>query len=248
MSDISKRGPACEEGERGKRGRRGRDGATGPTGPGFAGSAGPTRQIFTADGTYVPTPGVTTVRVLMSGGGGGGGGSAGSIGNQSIGAGGGSGAALDFVLDGPITGGPVVIGAGGAGGIGGVSGSDGTASSVTINATVFTAAPGSGGGSGGPIAGTLATPGGGTLPGSTAVDVVSGDDGAPGIIAGVGNGVGGNGGSGSLGIGGAGGFLSTVDGSPGSGYGAGGGGSFSTTIDRNGGDGAPGVVIVDEYF
>lgn len=40
MADITKRSPACDEGERGKRGPRGHDGADGTTGP--AGATGPT--------------------------------------------------------------------------------------------------------------------------------------------------------------------------------------------------------------
>ena len=264
MTDISKRGPDCDndcEGERGKRGRRGHrghdgsdgsagsDGATGPTGStGTPGSSGPlARQIFTADGIYVPTPGTTKVHVMMSGGGGAGTGSQGSPAGVSVGGGGASGAALDFFIDGggPISGGPVVIGPGGISAIAG--GSAGGPTSVTINTVVYTAAPGSQGGFALRALVTSATISGGTqLPGSSAVDVVSGDNGLPGIVTDLTTGHGGSGAGGAFGIGGRG-SLGPGVGLIGSGYGAGGGGAFSTDTSFIGGDGTAGVVIIDEF-
>lgn len=263
MADIKILEDECD-GERGPRGHRGHrghdgdDGSTGPTGPTGSGSGAPTRQIFTSDGTYVPTPGTTSVRVLMSGGGGAGGGAGTTtpgVTAHSIGGGGGAGAALDFILDGPITGGPVVIGAGGTGNIEN-PGNDGLPSSVTINGTVFTAASGEGGGFA-LVVGTTGVAvafGGITLSGSSAVDIVSGDDGMSGVHGDTTVLAGGNGGSGEFGIGGQGfrGFgSSSGDGLPGSGFGSGGGGAGSTgalgtTPPQTGGSGAPGVVIIEE--
>jgi hypothetical protein len=171
------------------------------------------------------------------------------VGGVSVGGGGGSGAALNFFIDGggPITGGPVVIGAGGIGGLG-LVGSPGAPTSVTINAIVYTAAPGNGGGLAFSAAGTATAQGGNTQAGSSAVDVVSGESGLPGIgVAGSSLvAIGGNGAGGEFGIGGSG---STGDGngSAGSGFGSGGGGSVSSTVDQSGGDGTAGVVIIDEF-
>jgi hypothetical protein len=243
MAEIKILEDACERGPRGRRG------PTGPTGP--AGPVAQSRQVFTTDGTYVPTPGTTSVQVRMCGGGGAGGGSLGSVAGVSVGGGGGSGAALDFFVDdgGPITGGPVVVGPGGTGVLG-ATGNDGGSTSVTINAVVYTATPGSGGGIAmsnplGPVAATVA--GGNTLAGSSAVDVVSGACGTPGVATDLNLGQGGTGGGGALGIGGNGGPIFGTNGQVGRGFGSGGGGAGSTTTDQTGGDGAPGVVIIDEF-
>ena len=174
---------------------------------------------------------------------------------NSVGGGGAAGAALDFIIDGPITGGPVVIGAGGAGVVGGAGG-DGSITSVTINAVVYVAAPGQGGSrvsSPSPATPAFAL-GGITLPGSSAVDIVSGDNGMPGsMVSGDSlnlNAVGGHGGSGEFGIGGEA-TTGGGSGSPGQGRGSGGGGAASATAplgtDAAGGDGAPGVVIIEEF-
>ena len=255
MADISKRLPGCahdgergKRGKRGKRGHRGQDGATGPTGPvGPVGPAGPlARQIFTADGTYVPSPGTTKVRVMMCGGGGSGGGAGTAVG-VSVGGGGGAGASLDFFLDGggPITGGPVVIGMGGTGIV--VGGSPGSPTSVTINAVVYTAAPGMGGGTAAnPPPATI--PGGNTLVGSSPVGIVSGESGLPGIVDDLLHGHGGAGAGGGFGIGGNSSII-PGNGLPGSGFGSGGGGAWATqlTLSFVGGDGAPGIVVIDEF-
>lgn len=270
--DCDGEGERGESGERGKRGHRGHDGerghdghdgATGPTGPtgatgptgstgptgqtGPSGGAGFTRQIFTANGVYIPTPGTSRVNVRMSGGGGAGAGAEGGLAGSSAGGGGAAGAALEFVVMGPITGGPVLIGAGETGSTG--SGGSGLPTSVTINATVYEAAPGGGG------VQTASTPiavlaqGGITSDASTAVDIISGDNGMPGgtssnhPLAGA---MGGNGGSGLFGIGGRG-AIGGGDGSAGSGFGSGGGGAATILTDQVGGDGMPGVVIIDEY-
>jgi len=247
MADIKILEDDCDRGERGPRGHRGHDGSTGPTGPtGSTGPTGPTgpagplsRQIFTADDTYVPTPGTTKVQVQMSGGGGDGGDSVGSPGGLSVGGGGGAGAALDFFIDGggSITGGPVVIG--GPGG----------PTSVTINAVVYTATPGQNGGLAfSAIGDPVTAAGGNTSAGSSAVDVVSGESGMPGIVLSTVFGHSGTGAGGEFGIGGNGnGVDSPGNGQAGSGFGSGGGGALSTTASFVGGTGAPGIVIIDEY-
>lgn len=251
MADVNVRADGCDDLPRGRRGRRGHDGPTGPTGP--SGAEALARQIFTTDGTYVPTLGTTRVQVRMCGGGGAGGGSFGQVDGVSVGGGGGSGAALDFVVDGggaPITGGPVVIGAGGVGVLGS-TGSTGGFTTVTVNAVVYSAAPGSGGGTGlsdsfTPNAATVA--GGNTLNLSSAVDVVSGECGTPGIAVSLARGQGGTGAGGEFGIGGNGTEVAnSQDGEAASGFGAGGGGSGSTAASQTGGAGTAGVVVIDEF-
>ena len=187
---------------------------------------------------------------MCGGGGAGGGGNVGT--GNSVGGGGAAGAALDFVINGPIAGGPVVIGAGGLGVLAS-AGAPGGTTSVTINAVVYSAAPGDGGqreNSLSPEVPVFAL-GGFTLPGSSAVGIVSGDNGMqgsmvqdPGLIA-----VGGSGGSGRFGIGGPA-FNSGGNGLPGTGNGSGGSGGRSPFlgVDTIGGDGTSGVVVIDEYL
>lgn len=256
MADIKILTDNCDDeqhGDRGRRGRRGRRGPTGPTGPSSGGDGAQSRQIFTTDDTYVPTPGTTRVEVMMAGGGGAGGGSLGQVSGVSVGGGGGAGAALDFFIDSggvPITGGPVIIGAGGVGALGAAGGAGGF-TTVTINGTVYSAAPGNGGGTAAsdsftPTAATVA--GGNTLNLSSVVDVVSGECGTPGVAVSLARGQGGTGAGGEFGIGGDGtDVLGGLDGGTASGFGAGGGGSGSTTTSQTGGAGAPGIVIIDEF-
>lgn len=133
-------------------------------------------------------------------------------------------------------------------GVGGIAGgaANGTPTSIVINATLYTAAPGSSGAATGTAAANtpVFAQGGITQPGSSAVAIVRGDNGMPGAALGI-NGVGGNGGSGGFGIGGLGTPGNLGTGFPASGFGAGGGGAAG--VDLLGGNGAPGIVIVEEY-
>ncbi len=195
-----------------------------------------TVQTFTASGSWVCPYGVTSITVETWGGGGGGG--AAPV-NSSVGGGGGGGAYL-LITTVPVTFGTnynFIVGAGGAGNSTG-AGANGIASSFN---GMFTASPGTGGGSNASLAsgGTGGT--GGTF---------NGGNGAQGSIAparsgggGGGAGSGGNGGStltnaaGTAGgvDGGAGGtgVTSNTDGGNAAVIGGGGGGAL-----RNGGGGA----------
>ena len=189
-----------------------------------------------------------TVHVMMSGGGGSGGGSLGAPGSRSVGGGGASGAALDFTIESPspITGGPVVIGAGGIGSPAGAQ--SGAPTSVTINGVVFLADRGNPGAIvTGAVGDTLFAAGGNIPPGSSPVVFVTGDNGSLGGYSPA-IGAGGNGGSGAFGIGGRG-FAGGPEGPglPATVFGAGGGGALSLTTSQAGGNGAPGVVIIEEY-
>lgn len=213
------------------------------------------RQIFTTSGTYTPTTGTYRVRVRMVGGGGGGGGATGAA---NVGAGGGAGGYVEAWIDpgAAITGGTVTIGTGGAGGDDtgaypagfGVAGGD---TSAVIQGTTYTAGGGGGGaGSAAPSA-TALTAGGSAGAALSFGDVVAaGAPGSPGIKLSASLCVSGSGGSGPFG-GGGGGVTAGASGWPatnGTGYGSGGsGGSGAASTGYAGGDGAPGLVIIEEY-
>jgi hypothetical protein len=215
------------------------------------------RQRFTANGTYTPTSGTTRVRLRMVGGGGGGGGAAthssASTATGCSGGGGASGTFVEVVLTGsPVTGGSVTIGGAGAGSGGSPTGGTGGDTTITINATLFTAKGGLGGHGG---ASNLSVPntdnGGQNQSGSSSGDFTSGQPGAKGVAlgnAGSDAAVGGRGGSSPLGAGGAGGETFT-SGSAATGFGAGGGGgaNWNNTTGTSGGNGSAGIVIIDEY-
>jgi hypothetical protein len=226
------------------------------------------RQISPLFGTYVPTPGTRRAVVKMCGGGAGGGGVAASGGAAFFGAAGGGGSSgvyfeKNFYFGGAdITGGAAAVGAGGAGGVGGSAGSVGGDTTITIQATVYTA-KGGGGGHKGVHAGDGAFATGtafiqfahGGIPqaGSSAGDFIKADHGgtgcAPGTIL-TSPALGGSGGGGMSGIGGRGGDFNE-NGVDGSGNGAGGGGASSYPAGAqpafNGGAGTEGLIIIDEY-
>lgn len=208
------------------------------------------RQIISANGTYTPTRGTKSVLVRVCGGGGGGGGAQGTA-NGAAGSGGASGTTIELDIVGApnITGGAVVIGAGGTGGASSANGTDGGDTTIVIDGVTYTA---KGGGHGiGSL--TLAPPsvvrGGAPIAGSSA-SVATSTPGYPGINngnAGSDKQVGGSGGCGALGIGGQGGHISE-NGTGGTGFGSGGGGAAEDSgAGKTGGAGAAGVVIIDEY-
>jgi hypothetical protein len=59
--------------------------------------------------------------------------------------------------------------------------------------------------------------------------------------------IGGTGAGGKFGIGGLGASPVPGPGLPGTGFGSGGGGAVSDTVSQAGGNGAPGIVIIDEF-
>ncbi|HBB7874270.1 TPA: hypothetical protein KCN24_003902, partial [Escherichia coli] len=87
--------------------------------------------IFTANGTYTPSPGTKHVKVIVTGGGGGGGGCQGTSGSESVSGGGGGagGTAIGYfaVTESSYA---VTVGAGGSAGVGAVQGGTGGTSII----------------------------------------------------------------------------------------------------------------------
>lgn len=208
-----------------------------------------TKQVFTATGTYTPTAGMLFCKVRGVGGAGGGGGAASSVGGAGAGGGGGGGAYSEVLLTAAQIGASkaVTIGSGGAGGVGNATGSAGTQTSL---GTLMTA-PGGGGGSGGANAAASSGGAGGAAG--------TGDMSVPGGSGGYGEGQAvvtiftfvGYGGRSVLGAGApeyA--FNGSTAGINGSNYGGGGSGSGSWNggSSTTGGNGAPGIVYIDEYI
>ncbi len=214
-------------------------------------------QIFPSGGTYTPSTGTKAVRVRMVGGGGGGGGAAGGAGTLAAAGGGSSGVyweswidpAADIYGNSPGNGGTVTIGAAGSGGSAGANnGSDGGDTSVVIQGVTYTAKGGKGGQGCTASANNLFRTGGDQNAGSSAGDIVLGND--PGGYAmqiANSNACGGRGGSTPLGAGGRQTNDATANGAAGNGKGAGGGGAYTDTTSRAGGDGTAGVVIIEEF-
>lgn len=206
-------------------------------------------QVFTASGTYTPTPGTTRAKVTVVGGGGGGGAAnATGSGQAACGvSGGGAGWAIGMVTVNFATA-PVTVGAAGAAGVSQVS--DGTSGT----ASTFAGLTG-GGGLGGANGNAAAAP---TVYGAANGGTGSGGSLLNGNGSGAANGIsaspvaviaGASGGSlfgGSVGFG-------TVSGSApgrqGGAYGAGGcaAAAAQNATAQNGGAGAAGVVIIEEY-
>jgi hypothetical protein len=212
------------------------------------------RQLFTANGTYTPTPGTRTA-ILRGVAGGGGGGSVNAA-TGPAGAGGGCSGEYIEVLISPgalVTGGAVVVGTGGAGGTGASAGGGGVDSTIVIQGVTYTARGGVGG------TGCVAanTPGGGGpaqaggVANVTYRECQAGNGGTSTTLAGLG----GNGGSSPWGSGGAQQTASTGAASAVgiSGFFFGGGGCGAQTGPTfaggapAGGAGRPGAWIIDEY-
>lgn len=93
-------------------------------------------QVFTASGTYTPTPGTQKVRATVVGGGGSGGGVAAPTSGNSAGAdGGGAGSSIQVIVPSGFSGATVTVGTGGAAPTGGAAGNPGGASSFGAFAT-----------------------------------------------------------------------------------------------------------------
>lgn len=208
-------------------------------------------QIFTGNGTYTAPAGLKRAKVTVVGGGGGSGGCGATIGGQGCaGGGGGAGGASVKAVSAATIGASqtVTIGAGGTAGTSG-GGSGGTGGTTSFGA-IITATGGSGG------TGTTTQVGPSAIAGGAGGIGSSGDynsTGAPGgygfINPNVGNG--GVGGSSLLG-GGAAGLSSatTTSGVAGGNYGGGASGAAlgQSQSAAAGSAGAPGIVIVDEFF
>lgn len=204
-------------------------------------------QVFTANGTYTPTTGVTLAEVEVMGAGGGGGGAlATGVGQFSIGAGGGAGAYCRGLISNPVAG-AIAVGTGGAGGAGAVGATGGNSGYQGL----IVAAGGVGGSVGAAAATSTANGGAGGAPGTPGNIVnTNGSAGQPGW-ANTANlqGVTGIGASSIYGAGGINAATGNIAGSNGLGFGSGGSGAFNLASQaaRSGGNGANGIVIVHEY-
>lgn len=220
------------------------------------------RQIFTASGTYTPTPNTRQVRVRMVAGGGAGGGAPATGASQaSVGGGGSSGMYGELNLTGAvapqgggtiaITGGAVTIGTGGTG-VSGTIGNNGSDTIIVINGTTYDVAGGDGSGVVGPgtppsaVTGAIPVV---SVPGS---DFVFPEAGLPGFALSSACVVSGTGGANPFGIGGQGRVITSgnaagANASQGYGGGGGGGGACASAAATAGGTGGNGLVIIDEY-
>lgn len=185
-------------------------------------------QTFEAGGTWTKPAGINLIKVTTVGGGGGGQGTGNSGGSSRVGGGGGAYSSLliDVSL---IPSETVTIGAGGAGGVGAGStntgGADGGDSTFGAHTSCAGGAGGAFGGGGGL---------GGAIPSLGDVKV-GGGDGSQNQV-----GVSFFGGAGSV-------PFAAGNGRDARGFGGGGGGSFGSGTPHTGGDGADGVIIVEEY-
>ncbi|WP_417414523.1 DUF2793 domain-containing protein [Hoeflea sp.] len=207
------------------------------------GSQPPTLQVFTSSGTWTRPTGCVRIKVTVLGGGGGGGGcNSGGAATGGGGGGGAGGASIKMIDVSAVPTVAVTVGAGGNG-VNGSSGNSGAAS-------YFGAYCSAGGGGGGAYAGPSSGGAGGTQGEAAGGDVIlQGGWGQSGSFASAAAIAGGNGGSALLG-GGGGGGAGGYPARSGCNYGGGGGGgeALPGAGTRQGGDGAPGVVMVEEYY
>ncbi|SOY65586.1 hypothetical protein CBM2586_B10181 [Cupriavidus phytorum] len=206
-------------------------------------------QTFLASGTYVPAPGMSVAKWRAQGGGGGGAGCGGAgAGNVSAGAPGTNGAYAEGTVTAAQVGAskPVTIGAGGAG-ASNAAGSDGGATSM---GTLFSVPGGKGGGA--PVNNTAAPTvvGNGNVTAAATGAALSSQGLAENFSQAI---------SANIGIGGAGGHSVfgpggrsvgiNSNGNPGFGYGAGGSGTVVNQAGgtATGGNGAAGIMILDEF-
>lgn len=209
-------------------------------------------QIFTVSGTYTAPAGLKRAKVTVVGGGGGGGGSGATSGGTGAAAGGGAGGGMAVKT---VT--AATIGASqtvtiGAGGLAGATGSTGGTGGTTSFGAIITATGGTGGAGSSAQSGPAPGGAGGQTPGtgSSGDYNLTGQGGGTSFVASS-SGIGGIGGSSPMGGGGAAVSVSVSSaGTVGGNYGGGAGGSAlgqsqSATV---GSAGAPGVVIVEEFF
>lgn len=205
-----------------------------------AGFTAATIQVFTSSGTYTKpsAPAPLYVKITVTGSGAGGNSGAATSGGGGGGGGGAGGTAIR-ILAGASVGATetVTVGAGGAQAASGNTSSLGTLAVAGGGSTGNGGSGNLGGGGGGAGAGTT---------GSVLVTGGSGCNGLPGQTGAV-AGLGGNGGGSFWGTGGVGDFDGG-NGRAGVAYGSGGGGGRGAGTATVGGAGAPGIVIVEEYY
>lgn len=199
---------------------------------------------LTASGTYIPTPGTTSILAYICGGGGGGGGGVGGSSTISIGAGGTSGVEVLSYITSVAASYSITVGSGGISSVGGV----GTVGSASTIDTIATAPGGIGGGVLPPGTGLDAvvytgTP---TAPSGTFLYSSGSTAAAVGLRISGTTAVSGGGGGGSFGIAGTY-IFSAGNGLSAQGFGAGGGGGYASTTSVSGGAGAAGCIVVYEF-
>lgn len=215
-------------------------------------------QVFTASGTYTPSPGATKAIIEAIGAGGAGGGvpsTAGSL--WAVGGGGSAGSYLKAYAPSisAISGASITIGAGGIGAVGAAGGNGGQ----TTVGTAITCPGGNGGAlataQGGSVTPNVGLPGATSSAPSTTLTPLISLTGEPGdigmLIVPLNALLGGKGGNSPLGSGGQGNVnnaAASANGSTASGKGCGGGGAASqgTSTTYKGGDGSAGLVLVFE--
>lgn len=204
-------------------------------------------QVFTANGTWVPKVGTKAFKIRLIAGGGAGGGAVATTSAQiALGTGGCSGSYAEGYFTAVPSSAAVVVGAGGVATSGDAGGSGGSSSVGSL----LSVTGGTGGAQFGPTTPPLTAnvnPVGTSITGANIVGVLS----APPPIAFVTSlsvGYSGQGANSSLGAGGAS-SNNSSNGNPATGYGAGGGGALAlaSSVVRTGGNGAPGIVIIEEY-
>lgn len=207
------------------------------------------RQLFAANGTYTPSPGMVYCDVEAVAAGGGGGGAAGGSGTSAAAGGGGYGGYSKKLFTTAQIGASqaVAIGTAGTGGVAG-NNAGGTGGNTTFGALLT--CNGGAGGSGSAALTTAGIPAAGGAGGTASGGDINirGSNGFAGFILGAANGgLSGQGGSGAFG---AGGYPSGPNGAGNSGNGNGSGGSggaANTAGNASGAPGSPGGLFIVEY-
>lgn len=219
----------------------------------FGGTGQVKTVVFTAGGTYVPPGGVKALDLIAVGAGGGAGGVEGQGSGTAGAGGGGAGGAVSLLTKTTID--PsysIVIGAKGTrGAAGNNNGSAGGNTTITSDSVNIIA--GGGGGGGGVLAGSSVTGFAGTGGSATGGDInISGGNGYAGEVHSAGGSVSfaGKGHGGSCMFGSVKPSRLANPGQHATGFGAGGSGPCTTGVFTflAGGDGAPGIVIIKEYY
>jgi hypothetical protein len=207
---------------------------------GFVGRSLGAPKTFYANGTYTRSALARFAKITIVGGGGGGGGCQASNNTETFsGAGGGAAATIVVWVDLSVAiSYAITIGKGGKGGVGAVSGADG---GTTSFASLFSAPGGKGGVKSG-VSNTAGGAGGIAAAGDIRINGGTGSDGQTGTSL-----LTGNGGASYFGGGGRAGAQAGIAGAA---PGSGGGGAYDlgfTSTAYTGGDGADGILILEEF-
>lgn len=207
----------------------------------------PTKQIFTASGTYTTPTSCKFIKVTAVGAGGGSGGLASNVGASAAAGGGGSGSTAITWITNPTTSYIVTIGTAGTAGTAG-NNAGGTGGTTSFGSSICEAAGGAGGS--GSASGSSLTSNAGGAGGVAAFGDVkfTGSQGGNGIIYSATGAIGGSGAASSMGPAESG-VLNGTPGNP-AGFGHGGAGKAAQNAGgtATGVAGHAGIVIVEEYY